>query len=127
MPKTTSSTRYSQFKSKFIIGLSLSLIAFSLPAIAGETEATAEINRADAKIEMVTRQAGQAGDKGDQSFNMSRQKLIEARAAKASGNYDTAQMLAEQSSLLASLTAEKAILASLQASHDTLLKSTSAQ
>ena len=97
--------------------MSLSISALSLPALAGQTEAEASVNRADAKIEMVTRQAGQADD---QSFNMARQRLVDARAAYKSEHYDKAEMLADEASLLASLTSEKAILAALQTSHDNL-------
>lgn len=103
---------------------SLGLMSFSAPAMAGQAEALAAINRADAKIEMVVRQAGQAGDMGDQSFNMARQRIKDARLALKSSKYDTAEMLANESSLLAALTVEKAVLAALETSHATLLKST---
>ncbi len=103
--------------------MALSLGTLALPAFAGQTEAEAAISRADAKIEMVTRQAGQAGDTGDQSFNMARQRVIDARAALQSAHYDTAENLADEASLLAALTSEKAILAALQTSHDNLVSS----
>jgi hypothetical protein len=98
----------------------LGLLAASY-ALAGQDEAREQISRASAKIEMVTRQAGQAGDKGDQSFNLARQKLDDAKAAEAKGQHDAAMRLAEQASLLAALTAEKATLASLQTQHDNLV------
>lgn len=104
----------------------LSLSALAFPALAGETEAKLAIGRADAKIEMVTRQAGQAGDNGDQSFNMARQRLTAAKAALTSNRYDNAERLAEQSALLASLTAERATLAALQASNKNLVASATA-
>lgn len=93
------------------------------PAFAGQSEATTALGRADAKIEMVTRQAGQAGDMGDQTFNMARERLGNARAAEKSNNFDRAEMLADEASLLADLTAEKATLAALTISHDNLVRS----
>ena len=104
----------------------LGLFALSMPAFAGETEAQAAIARADAKIEMVTRQAGQAGDTGDQSFNMARQRVGDARTALKAGHYDTAENLADEASLLATLTGEKAILGALQTSHDNLVTTAAA-
>jgi len=56
-----------------LFGALLTILGLTLlggPALAGETEAKAAISRADAKIEMVTSQAGQAGKNGDQSFNI---------------------------------------------------------
>jgi hypothetical protein len=97
--------------------------AFALPALADETTARLAIGRADAKIEMVTRQAGQAGDSGDQSFNMARQRLTAARAAVEANHYDNAERLAEQSALLASLASERATLAALRISNNNLLAS----
>jgi outer membrane PBP1 activator LpoA protein len=93
------------------------------PAFAGQSEATTAVGRADAKIEMVTRQAGQAGDAGDQTFNMARERLVNARAAEKSNNFDRAEMLANEAALLADLTAEKATLAALTISHDNLVRS----
>ena len=97
--------------------------AFALPALADEATARLAIGRADAKIEMVTRQAGQAGDSGDQSFNMARQRLTAARAAVEANHYDNAERLAEQSALLASLASERATLAALRISNNNLLAS----
>jgi hypothetical protein len=117
--------RHSQLEA--LIGLAvLGLATLALPALAGQTEADAAISRADAKIEMVTRQAGEAGSTGDQSFNMARQRLVDARAALKSDHYDSAEMLADEASLLAALTGEKAILAALQTSHDNLVTSAAA-
>jgi hypothetical protein len=99
------------------------LSAFALPAMADEATAKLAIGRADAKVEIVTRQAGQAGNMGDQSFNMARQRLTAARAALKSSNYDNAERLAEQSALLASLTSERATLAALRTSNNNLLAS----
>jgi len=91
------------------------------PAVAGETEANAAISRAEAKIDMVTPQAGQAGDKGDQSFNMARQRVVDARVALKSGKWDTAEQLGDEAALLAILTGEKAVLAALNTSHENLI------
>ncbi|WP_443749452.1 hypothetical protein [Asticcacaulis solisilvae] len=102
----------------------LGLTTFAVPAFADQTAASAAISRADAKIEMVTAQAGQAGDNGDQSFNMARQRLTDAHTALNSGRYDTAEMLADEAALLATLTGEKAVLAALQTSHDNLMAAT---
>jgi hypothetical protein len=99
----------------------LSVSSLALPAFAGPSEANAAIGRADAKIEMMTRQAGQAGDTGDQTFNMARQRVTDARAALKDNHYDRAEMLADEASLLATLTGEKATLAALQTSHDNLV------
>ncbi len=104
----------------------LGVASVCTPAFAGETEAKAAISRADAKIEMVTSQAGQAGQNGDQSFNMARQRLVDARAALRSNQYDTAEMLGDEAALLATLTGEKAILAALQVSHENLVASAGA-
>jgi outer membrane lipoprotein-sorting protein len=104
----------------------LALGFIAAPAFAGQSESEASIERAASKIETVTRQAGQAGDNGDQSFNMAGERLASARAALKSNNYDTAEMLADEASLLADLTGEKATLAALIVSHDNLVRSTSA-
>lgn len=101
----------------------LCVSAFAPSAMADEATAELAISRADARIEMVTRQAGQAGDMGDQSFNMARQRLTAARTALKSRNYDNAERLAEQSALLASLTGERATLAALRTSNNNLLAS----
>lgn len=106
-----------------ICWVTLCLSVFAHSAMADESTAELAIGRADARIEMVTRQAGQAGDMGDQSFNMARQRLTAARAALKSRNYDNAERLAEQSALLASLTAERATLAALRTSNNNLLAS----
>ena len=113
-------------KSILSLVVSLGFLAFSAPAFADQDAATAAINRAEAKIEMVTRQAGLAGDSGDQSYNMARQRLVDARTSLDAGKYESAEMLAEESALLASLTAERAVLASLKLSHDNLVKSATA-
>jgi hypothetical protein len=98
------------------------LIMGATPAFAGQKEAVAALGRADAKIEMVTRNAGQAGDTGDQTFNMARERLVSARAAEKADHFDRAEMLAEEAALLADLTAEKAALAALTLSHDNLVR-----
>lgn len=102
-----------------IVGVS----AFALPAMADEATARLAIGRADAKIEVVTRQAGQAGNSGDQSFNMARQRLTAARTAIEASHYDKAERLAEQSALLASLASERATLAARRISNNNLLAS----
>ncbi len=102
----------------------LSLAFCAAPAFASQSEAETALSRADAKIETVTRQAGQAGDNGDQSFNMARERLTSARLAQKDNNYARAEMLADEASLLADLTGEKAILAALIVSHDNLVHST---
>lgn len=93
------------------------------PAFAGQQEADTALSRADAKIEMATRQAGQAGDTGDQTFNMARERLVNARAAQKSNDYDRAEMLANEAALLAALTVEKATLAALVVSNENLMRS----
>jgi hypothetical protein len=95
------------------------------PAWAGSTEASSAMTRAEAKIETVTRQAGQAGVDGDQSFNMARQRLANAQEAHKGGHHDRAERLADEASLLADLTGERATLKALQASRDSLLASSS--
>ncbi len=105
-----------------ILGLALC----GAPALAGETEAKAAISAAGAKIDMVTSHAGQAGQDGDQSFNMARQRLIDANVALKDGQYDTAERLADEGGLLATLTSEKAALAALQVSHENLIASAGA-
>ncbi|UDF05584.1 hypothetical protein [Asticcacaulis sp. AND118] len=92
--------------------------------MADEATATLAIGRADARIEMVTRQAGVAGNMGDQSFNMARQRLTTARAELKSNHYDNAERLAVQAALLASLSSERATLAALRTSNNNLLAST---
>lgn len=109
---------------KFIAAATLVLAMYASPAFADQSSAEAALTRADAKIETVTRQAGQAGDTGDQSFNMARERLTNAKAALKSNDFDTAEMLAEEAGLLADLTAEKATLAALVANHDALARST---
>ena len=94
----------------------------SAPAFAGKDDSEAAITRAATKVEMVTRQAGQAGDKGDQSFNMARERLEAARAANNDNKYDQAEMLAAEASLLADLTSERAALAALMVSRDNLMR-----
>jgi hypothetical protein len=99
---------------------SVATLIFASPALAGENEAKTALSRADAKIEMVTRQAGAAGNTGDQSFNMARQRAEAARTALKAGNYDTAQDLADEAALLADLASERAKLADLKTSHGRL-------
>ena len=95
------------------------------PAFADKSDSEAAITRAATKVEMVTRQAGQAGDKGDQSFNMARERLEAARDALKADKYDTAEMLAAESALLADLTSERAALAALMVSRDNLMRASS--
>lgn len=92
------------------------------PAAADQPEAQTALSRAEAKIEMATRQAGLAGNEGDQSFNMARQRLDMAREALKADKYDSATMFADEASVLAELTGEKAKLAALQTSHDAVAK-----
>ena len=95
-------------------------------AAAGQPAAEAAITRAGARIEMATRQSGVAGNDGDQSYNMARSRLEAARAALKAGHEDEAQSLAEEASLLAELTTEKAKLAALQTSRDQVAASVAA-
>jgi hypothetical protein len=104
-----------------LAGLALALTAS--PALAGESNAEAAIGRAGAKIEMATRQSGVAGDQGDQSYNMARGRLDDARSAFKSRHFDDAEMFADEAALLAELTGEKAKLAALQTSHDLVANS----
>ena len=91
-----------------------------------QTGAEAAIGRADARIEMATRQSGVAGDQGDQSYNMARSRLDAARAAMKAGHDDQAERLADEASVLAELTTEKAKLAALQTSRDLVAASIAA-
>jgi hypothetical protein len=95
----------------------------SVPASAGIREAEASLERAGAKIEIVSRQSSQPGMQDDQNFNKSHQKLEAAREAMKRRNYDRAEMLADESSLLAELTSEKAKLATLLISRNDVIKS----
>lgn len=106
-----------------VIASVLALSAVAAPAFAGESDSEAAIARAATKVEMVTRQAGQAGDKGDQSFNMARERLENARGAHKDNKFDTAEMLAAEAALLADLTSERATLAALTVSRDNLMRS----
>lgn len=117
-------TPNSSFLRKKLFGalLSSGLILFSGNAFAGQNEALTSIARAEAKIEMATRQAGLAGSKGDQSYNMSNERIVAARSALKDGRYESAEYLAEEASLLAELTSEKAKLSALQNSSDALIK-----
>jgi hypothetical protein len=94
----------------------------STSAVAGMREAESSLARADAKIEIVARNSSQPGMLDDQNFNKSQQRLEAAREAMKRRDYDRAEMLADQSSLLAELTAEKAKLAILMASRNDVLK-----
>ena len=95
------------------------------PAWAGKTEAEAALARADAKIEVVTRQVGQSNIQLDQSFTIARERLGEARAALQKRRYDSAEMKADEASLLAELAAEKAKLRALQTSYNNMMRATS--
>jgi hypothetical protein len=106
-----------------VIAAVIALTFSAAPAFAGQSEAETALSRADAKIELATRKAGQAGDKGDQSFNTARERLVNARAAQKANDYDKAEMLADEASLFADLTVEKATLAALIVSHDNLVRS----
>lgn len=101
-----------------MVTLAMAGALVAVPAWADSDGAKAAIVRADAKIEMVTRQAGLAGNYGDQSFNMARQRVASARLASKNGNYDDATMMADEASLLAELTAERANLAALKTRYD---------
>lgn len=95
-------------------------------AAASQPAAEAAISRAGARIEMAARQSGVAGNDGDQSYNMARSRLDAARAALKAGHDDEAQSLADEASLLAELTTEKAKLAALQTSRDQVAASVAA-
>lgn len=109
---------------KTILGcLIIGLSALAFPAIADEATAALAINRAEARIEMVTRRAGISGDLGNQSSNMARQRLSTARAELKSNHYDRAERLAVQAALLASLSNEHATLAALRTNNNNLIAS----
>jgi len=95
-------------------------------AAASQPAAEAAVSRAGARVEMATRQSGVAGNDGDQSYNMALTRLEAARAALKAGHDDQAQSLAEEASLLAELTTEKAKLAALQTSRDQVAASVAA-
>ena len=105
--------------------LALGLIFSASPAFAGQNEANTAISRADAKIEMAIRQAGLVGNQGDQSYDMARNRLVNARVELKNSNYDRAERLADEAALLAELTAEKAKLGALMTSNAALAKSNS--
>ena len=123
-PKVT--TQAKSLASPRGIAMSLALTFLAAPAFAGQTEANEALQRADVKIETVTRQAGRASDVGDQSFNMARERVEAARTAIKDGKYDRAEMLANEASVLADLTAERAVLAALKDSEANLMQSVSA-
>jgi hypothetical protein len=106
-----------------LAALTVACALIAAPSWAAEPEAQAAIARADAKIEMATRQAGVAGNMGDASYNMARQRVDAAKLALKDAKYNSAEMLAEEAALLAELTGEKAKLAALTVSHDTLARS----
>lgn len=110
-------------KNLFVAFFATSFFLFSSNAYAGQSEANEAIARAEAKIEMATRQAGLAGNQGDQSYNMSRDRVETAKSALSKGNYDSAEMLADEAALLAELTGEKAKLAALKTSNEAISKS----
>ena len=122
-------TRYSQRpwarERAAIASLAMGVLVCSMAssfAWADQPDAQAAIGRADGQIDIATRQAGVAGYGGDQSHNVARTRLDAARKALKDGRYDTAQMLADEASVLAELTVEKAKLAALQTSHDLVAK-----
>ena len=105
--------------------LCVAVLFWANPVLADETTAQTALSRADAKIEMATRQAGLAGDTGDQSFTVAREKRDAAQAAMKAGQYDAAEMGADEAGLLAELTGERAKLAALQTSYDAVAKAAS--
>jgi hypothetical protein len=123
-PKST--TRPKTFASARAIALSLAMTFAAAPAFAGESEAKDALQRAEVKIETVTRQAGRASDIGDQSFNMAQERVESAREAIKDAKYDRAEMLADEASVLADLTVERAVLAALKTSQANLMQSVSA-
>ena len=108
-----------------IVTLFMMAAVSASPALADETTAQAALSRAEAKIEMATRQAGEAGDTGDQSFNTAREKRDTARAALSAGHYDAAEMAAEEAGIMAELTSERAKLVALKTSYDAVAKTAS--
>lgn len=84
-------------------------------AAASRQDAAAAIGRADAKIELVSRNAAQPGMPNDQSYNDARQRMEQARAAEKSNRYERAEWLADEAGQLAELTGERAKLAALLA------------
>ncbi len=115
-----SQTRYPRALShgRLLLGLSIGLSLAASAALADQRSAEAAISQADGRIEMATRQAGVAGDQGDQTYTAARERLQSARDALTSGKEGRAEMLAEEASLLADLTVEKAKLAALQSTRD---------
>ena len=103
--------------------MALALMFIAGPALAGEKEADAALNRANVKIETVTPRAGQASQSGDQSFSMARERLAKAKVAEAAGHHNSAEMWADEASLLADLTGERAVLAALETSRRNLQNS----
>lgn len=122
----------SQVSRRLSIRHSVPIGALVLSALAGvfapslawahQPEADAAIGRAEGRIDIATRQAGAGGYGGDQNYDVARTRLDEARKALKDGRYDAAQMLADEASVLAELTVEKAKLAALQISHDLVVK-----
>jgi hypothetical protein len=111
-----SARRY--FNIYFLIASCIGLSLTASAAWADQSSAQAAISRADGKIETATRQAGIAGDQGDQVYTLARTRLQYARDALTAGRDKTAEMLADEASVLADLTVEKAKLAALQTSYD---------
>ena len=106
-----------------IAPMAFALAVVAGPAFAGEKEAEDALSRASIKIETVTPRAGQASDSGDQSFSMARERLATARVAETAGHHDAAEMWADEASLLADLTGERAVLAALETSQRNLQNS----
>lgn len=107
--------------------VAFALLAFAVtflanPAWAGQREAEAALSRADAKMEVVSRQVGQAGMPNVQGFTMARERLNAARAALQKREYDSAEMMADEASLLSELGAEQAKLEALKISHENVAK-----
>lgn len=108
------------------LALTVAMTFAVAPAFAGETEAKDALQRAEVKIETVTRQAGRASDIGDQSFIMAKERVETAREAIKDAKYDRAEMLADEASVLADLTVERAVLAALKTSQASLMQTVSA-
>ena len=121
----TSSRRLLRKARVSLIILAATGMLMAAPAWAGKAEALDALARADAKMEVVTRQSGQSGGQHDQGFTVARERLGEARAALQKRNYDSAEMLADEASLMAELAVEKVKLTALQTSYTNMLRATS--
>ncbi|MEX1146851.1 MAG: hypothetical protein WEB93_00580 [Sphingomonadales bacterium] len=109
------------FRQNALVGfavLAFTVASITNPAWAGRNEAETAITRADAKIEVVSRQVGQAGMPNVQGFTLARERLNSARQALQQREYDSAEMMANEASLLTELGSEQARLEALKTSYE---------